>query len=80
MQYYQVAVIGLEIQIGQLLFNCASSGFSNAAVYVIWYVSSSLCCSGVHLSRLAVRVLAFKLCHEGADAGACISQMQVQEV
>ena len=34
-------LIGSEIQFGQLLFNCASSGFPNAAAYATLHVSSS---------------------------------------
>ena len=44
----------------QLLFNCVSSGFPNAAVYATWHVSSSLCVSVVlslHWSPPAVTVM-----------------------
>ena len=33
-------LIGSEIQFGQLLFNCVSSGFSNATAYATWHVSN----------------------------------------
>ena len=32
---------GSEIKFGQFLFNCVSSGFTNAAVYATWHVASS---------------------------------------
>ena len=59
MQYCQVVFIGSEIQIGQLLFNCVSSGFPNAAVYATCHVSSSRSVSVVlslHWSPHAVGV------------------------
>ena len=47
-------LIGLEIQFGQLLFNCLSSGFPNASAYATFMCQILACCSGVlslHLSR-----------------------------
>ena len=69
MQYYQVVLIGLEIQIGILLFNYASSSFPNATVYATWHVSNSSCGSGMlslHLSHCAVGIMRHR-CHEGAS-------------
>ena len=60
MQYYMGLLIGLETQIGQLLFNRSSSGFPNVTVYASWHVSSLRCCSGVlplHLSHRAAWVV-----------------------
>ena len=57
MQYYTGLLISLEIQIGQLLFDCASSGFPNAAVYATWHVSISRCCYGVFLLHLSHRAV-----------------------
>ena len=44
---YGFTYIGLEKQIGKLLFNCTSSGFPTAAVYATWHVSNSRCCWSV---------------------------------
>ena len=68
MQYYQVGLIGSEMQVSQLLFNCGSSGFLNAAVRATWHVSISRCGSGLlslHLSHLGVGVMRHG-CHEVA--------------
>ena len=71
---YTGLLIGLEIQIGQLLFNCASSGFPNAALHATWHMPSSCCCSGVlllHLSYCAVWVVWRR--HEGAYVECCLT-------
>ena len=80
MQFYTGLLIGLEIQISQLLFHCASSGFPNAAVYAIWHVSSSRCSSGVlplHLSRRAVWVVGHCF-YEGAMQNAAFVRCKFQ--
>ena len=65
MQYFRL-LIGSEIQFLQLLFNCVSSGFPNAAVYATWHVSNSrllLCCA---LIALVSSELRRPDCHEDA--------------
>ena len=82
MQYYQVVLISSEIQIGQLLFNCSSSGFKNDSVYVKWHVSSSRCCSVVlslHLSLRAVGVVRHG-CHEVLLSRAAFHLAQVTAI
>ena len=74
-------LISLEIQIGQLLFNCASSGFPNATVYATWHVSSSRCSSvlSLHLSHCAAGVMRHE-CHEDAYVESFVCQTQVPVV
>ena len=48
---YRLLIVS-EIQFGQLLFNCVSSGFPNAAIYATWHVLNShllLCCAVIAL-------------------------------
>ena len=82
-RHFTGLVIGLQIQIGQFLFNCTSSWFSECHLHCflsyLGHLSSKCCCFGTNMNLSHRAVVAEHWCSEGAIEnaafdGACCSE------